>query len=79
MLFARSQAIDIIFMKGTGQSSAKLYVDTINMLLHTYAPLKRINKYKLKLKSKPWITLGLLLLSCLGPDIPVPSLSKAPS
>ena len=26
------------------------------MLLDTYAPLKSINKYKLKLKSKPWIT-----------------------
>ena len=29
------------------------------MLLDTYAPLKRINKYKTKFKSKPWITLGL--------------------
>ena len=29
------------------------------MLLHTYVPLKRINKYNLKFKSKPWITLGL--------------------
>ena len=29
------------------------------MLLDTFAPLKRINKYKLKFKSKPWITLGL--------------------
>ena len=29
------------------------------MSLDTYAPLKRINKYKLKFKSKPWITLGL--------------------
>ena len=29
------------------------------MLLDTYAPLKRINKYKLQFKSKPWITLGL--------------------
>ena len=29
------------------------------MLLDTYAPLKRINKYKLKFKSKPLITLGL--------------------
>ena len=29
------------------------------MLLDTYAPLKRIYKYKLKFKSKPWITLGL--------------------
>ena len=29
------------------------------MLLDTYAPLKKINKYKLKCKSKPWLTLGL--------------------
>ena len=29
------------------------------MLLDGYAPLKRINKYKMKLKSKPCITLGL--------------------
>ena len=39
-----------------------MYLDTINMLLDNYAPLKRINKYnkyKLKFKFKPWITLGL--------------------
>ena len=29
------------------------------MLLDTYVPFKRINKYKVKFKSKPWITLGL--------------------
>ena len=29
------------------------------MLLDTYAPLKRINKYKMKFKSKPWINFGL--------------------
>ena len=29
------------------------------MLLDTYAPLKKINKYKVKFKSKPRITLGL--------------------
>ena len=29
------------------------------MLLDTYVPLKRINKYKLKFKSKPWINVGL--------------------
>ena len=29
------------------------------MLLDTYALPKRINKYKLKFKAKPWITLGL--------------------
>ena len=32
-----------------------MYLDKINMLLETYAPLKRINKYK----SKFWIILGL--------------------
>ena len=37
----------------------KSYLDKINMLLDTYAPLKIIYKYKLKFKSKPWITLGL--------------------
>ena len=31
----------------------------INMLFNTYAPLQRINKCKMKFKSKPWITLGL--------------------
>ena len=36
-------------------------VDKINMLLDTYEPLKRVKKCKLKLKSKPWITLGLQL------------------
>ena len=40
-------------------NSTKMYLDQINMLLDTYATLKRINKYKLKFKSKPWITLGL--------------------
>ena len=40
-------------------NSAKMYLNKINILLHTYAPLKRINKYKLKCKSKPWITLDL--------------------
>ena len=39
--------------------STKMYLDKINMLLDTYAPLKKNNKYKLKFKSKPWITLGL--------------------
>ena len=29
------------------------------MLLDTYCPHKRINKYKLKFNSKPWITSGL--------------------
>ena len=36
-----------------------MYLANINVFLDTYATLKRINKYKMKFKSKPWITLGL--------------------
>ena len=36
--------------------STKKFLDKINMLLDTYAPHKRFKKYKLKFKSKPWIT-----------------------
>ena len=39
--------------------STKKFLDDINMLLDTYAPLKRVKKYKLKFKSKSGITLGL--------------------
>ena len=40
-------------------NSTTKFLDKINMLLDNYAPLKRVKKYKLKFKSKPWITLGL--------------------
>ena len=40
-------------------NSTKMFLDNINMLLDTYAALKRVKKYKLRFKSKPWITLGL--------------------
>ena len=40
-------------------NSTKMYLEKINILLDTYAPLKRIDKYKLRFNSKPWITLGL--------------------
>ena len=39
--------------------STRMYLGKINMLLDTYAPLERSNKYKMKFKSKPWITLVL--------------------
>ena len=42
------------------EKSTKKFLDKINMLLDTYASLKRVKKYKLKSKSKPLITLGLL-------------------
>ena len=32
-----------------------MYLDKINVLFDTYTPLKIVNKYKLKFKSKPWI------------------------
>ena len=38
--------------------SVRMYLDKINILLSTYAPLKRVNKYKVKLKSRPWTMLG---------------------
>ena len=40
----------------TADNSTKIYLDKISMLLGTYAPLRKVNKYKLKFKSKPWIT-----------------------
>ena len=36
-----------------------MYLDKINMLLEASAPFKRFNKNKLKIKFKPWITIGL--------------------
>ena len=40
-------------------NSIQTYLEKINNLLDTYAPLKRIDKYKLRFNSKPWITLSL--------------------
>ena len=31
------------------------FLDNMNSILDEHAPLKRVNKYKLKFKSKPWI------------------------
>ena len=39
--------------------STKKFLDKINMLLDSYAPLKRVKKYKLKFKSKPWLYIKL--------------------
>ena len=40
-------------------NSTQLYFEKINILLDTYATLERINKYKLRFKFKPQITLSL--------------------
>ena len=40
-------------------NSTRIFLDKINMFWDTYEPLQRVNKYKMKFKSKPWITWGL--------------------
>ena len=40
-------------------NSTQTYLEKISILLDTYAPLLKIDKCKLRFKSKPWITLDL--------------------
>ena len=40
-------------------NSTQMYLEKINTLLNVYAPLKRIDNYKLRFKSKSWINLSL--------------------
>ena len=35
------------------------FLNNINSILDVHAPLRKVNKYKLKFKTKPWITLAL--------------------
>ena len=39
--------------------STEIFLNKINELLDNFAPFKKIRKYKLKFKLKPWITPGL--------------------
>ena len=41
------------------ENSTTMHLDQINILLDSYAPLKRVNKYRMKCESKLSITLGL--------------------
>ena len=46
--------------KKNGNSATNNFLDAINnSVLNKYAPLKKVNKYKLRLKGKPWITSGI--------------------
>ena len=53
-----------MFLKGTGQNLTRKtlswttnnFLNAINYLLNRYARFKRISKYKLKFKTKAWIT-----------------------
>ena len=40
-------------------NSTEMYSENITILLDIYEPLKRIDKYKLRFKSNPWMTLCL--------------------
>ena len=35
------------------------FLNNMNFILDTHPPLKKFNKYKLKFKTKPWITTAL--------------------
>ena len=39
--------------------SMESFSNNINSILDAHAPLKKVNKYKLKFKTKPWITSAL--------------------
>ena len=39
--------------------TANNFLNAINSLLNKYVPFKKISKYKLKCKTKPWITYGI--------------------
>ena len=39
--------------------SMENFVNNMNDLLDRHAPFKKISKYKLKFKTKPWITAAL--------------------
>lgn len=45
--------------QGKVNCSLEIFFNRINYLLDCHAPLKNVNKYKLRLKSKPWIGSGL--------------------
>ena len=40
-------------------SATNNFLDPINYVLNKYAPLKKVNKYKLRFEKKPWITSGI--------------------
>ena len=58
-------------------NSTQAYLENINILFDTYAPLKRIDKYKLRFKSKSWITLGLQKSISLKSKLLVSSLTRS--
>ena len=36
--------------------SFQLFIDKIDLLLDTYSPYKKVSKYKMKFKIKPWLS-----------------------
>ena len=46
-------------MKKNVNLTSNNFLHTINSVLNKYTLLKRVNKYKLRFKNKPWITSGI--------------------
>ena len=54
----------LIFLKLTGKvflridvnESTEVFIKTIDSLLDKHVPFKKVSKYEMKLKNKPWIT-----------------------
>ena len=46
-------------IKKNVNSATNNFLDTINSVLNKYAPLKKVNKYKIRFKKKPWTTSGI--------------------
>ena len=45
--------------KGDINKSLENFLNSFNSLLDRYAPLKKVPRYKLRFRDKPWITLGI--------------------
>ena len=45
--------------RGNADQSFVSFLAKFNSILDLHAPLKKISKQKLKIRNKPWITLGL--------------------
>ena len=45
------------------------FLDAMTSVLNKYVPRKKVNKYKLKFKTKPWVTSSILNQSILKQTI----------
>ena len=51
--------MSLIYKKNDVNHSLQSLFDSVNDLLKIHAPYKKVKKYKLKFKEKPWISSGI--------------------